>query len=218
MATLTQAPATQARRRRHAGRGPLTGPLLLFAAGGADRRRLCRLRAVAALAGRAGRARCAVAADHRGGVAFNIPPAAIRMPVQRRPGTQERVDLAFLWPSLTPPDPALKPPPGAPVDPTERLFVTIAASDGTLPPIERVQDDLSALSGAGAGRRAGRAHAARLPRRHALSGRGSGLRAGRAGAFPGPLHAQGRRPLPARACRSGASAAPTSRCAFRATG
>jgi len=34
------------------------------------------------------------------GVAFNLPPAAIRVPVQRRPGAQERVDLAFLWPSL----------------------------------------------------------------------------------------------------------------------
>jgi hypothetical protein len=36
------------------------------------------------------------------GVAFNLPPAAIRVPVQRRPGAQERVDLAFLWPSLAP--------------------------------------------------------------------------------------------------------------------
>src|SRR5262245_5571753 len=38
------------------------------------------------------------------GVAFNLPPAAIRVPVQRRPGAQERVDLAFLWPSLAPPE------------------------------------------------------------------------------------------------------------------
>ena len=38
------------------------------------------------------------------GVAFNLPPAAIRVPVQRRPGAQERVDLAFVWPSLEPPD------------------------------------------------------------------------------------------------------------------
>ena len=44
------------------------------------------------------------------GVAFNLPPAAIRVPVQRRPGAQERVDLAFLWPSLEPPDPNAKPP------------------------------------------------------------------------------------------------------------
>src|SRR5258707_7660973 len=43
------------------------------------------------------------------GVAFNLPPAAIRVPVQRRPGTQERVDLAFLWPSLEPPDPNATP-------------------------------------------------------------------------------------------------------------
>src|SRR5262245_52254527 len=38
------------------------------------------------------------------GVAFNVPPAAIRVPVQRHPGEHERVDLAFLWPSLAPPD------------------------------------------------------------------------------------------------------------------
>src|ERR1044071_1647047 len=37
------------------------------------------------------------------GVLFNIPPAAIRSKVLRHPGTHERVDLAFLWPSLTPP-------------------------------------------------------------------------------------------------------------------
>ena len=73
------------------------------------------------------------------GVAFNIEPAAIRMPMQRQPGTQARVDLAYLWPSLTPPDPARKPTVGAPVDPNERLFVTIASGDGTLPLIERVQ-------------------------------------------------------------------------------
>jgi hypothetical protein len=73
------------------------------------------------------------------GVYFNIEPAAIRMAVQRRPGTQERIDLAYLWPSLTPPDPALRPTVGAPVDPNERLFVTIAAGDSTLPLIERVQ-------------------------------------------------------------------------------
>src|SRR5262249_3859624 len=34
------------------------------------------------------------------GVAFNVPPAAMRVPVQRRPGAHERIDLAFLWPSL----------------------------------------------------------------------------------------------------------------------
>jgi hypothetical protein len=79
------------------------------------------------------------------GVVFNIPPAAIRIPVQRRPGAQERVDLAFLWPSLEPPDPNPKPAPpsshgeaadSAPV--IERIFVTIARAGETLDPTERV--------------------------------------------------------------------------------
>jgi hypothetical protein len=73
------------------------------------------------------------------GVTFNIEPAAIRMTVQRKPGTQERVDLNYLWPSLQPPDPANKPTVGAPVNPNERLFVTIASGDTTLPLMERVQ-------------------------------------------------------------------------------
>lgn len=73
------------------------------------------------------------------GVTFNIEPAAIRIKVQRRPGAQERVDLSYLWPSLVPPDPALKPVVGAPLDPNERLFVTIESGDTTLPLMERVQ-------------------------------------------------------------------------------
>jgi len=43
------------------------------------------------------------------GVAFNLPPAAIRVAAQRRAGAQERIDLVFLWPSLQPPDPESKP-------------------------------------------------------------------------------------------------------------
>ena len=73
------------------------------------------------------------------GTMFNIKPAAIRMNVQRRPGAHERVDLSYLWPSLMPPDPAIKPTVGAPIDPNERLFVTIASGDTTLPLMERVQ-------------------------------------------------------------------------------
>jgi len=73
------------------------------------------------------------------GTTFNIEPAAIRMNVQRRPGAHERVDLSYLWPSLVPPDPAIKPTVGAPIDPNERLFVTIASGDTTLPLMERVQ-------------------------------------------------------------------------------
>jgi hypothetical protein len=78
------------------------------------------------------------------GVAFNLPPAAIRVPVQRRPGAQERIDLAFLWPSLEPPDPNAKPavpaPATAPV-PSQafaRVFMTIAAAGDTLAPAERL--------------------------------------------------------------------------------
>ncbi len=78
------------------------------------------------------------------GASFNLPPAAIRVPVQRRPGAQERVDLAFLWPSLEPPDAGAKPPapaPGtlaAPMHPFDRVFMTISAAGDTLPPSERV--------------------------------------------------------------------------------
>jgi hypothetical protein len=74
------------------------------------------------------------------GVAFNLPPAAIRVPLQRRPGAQERVDLAFLWPSLAPPDPNAKPPPpGAPPTP-ERIFVTISAAGDAPHPADLVRN------------------------------------------------------------------------------
>ena len=74
-----------------------------------------------------------------GGVPFNVPPAAIRFRVQRRPGAQARVDLAFLWPSLRPPDASVTPRPTDKPDVTDRLFVTVAAADGTLPPLERLK-------------------------------------------------------------------------------
>jgi len=73
------------------------------------------------------------------GVTFNVEPAAIRIGVQRRPGVQQRVDLSYLWPSLVPPDPAVKPTVGAPLDPNERVFVTLSSGDATLPLMERVQ-------------------------------------------------------------------------------
>jgi len=73
------------------------------------------------------------------GVAFNVEPAAIRVAMQRRPGTQARLDLAYLWPSLEPPDHAVKPTVAAPLNPNERLFVTITADDGTLSPRERAE-------------------------------------------------------------------------------
>jgi len=75
------------------------------------------------------------------GVVFNVPPAAIRQQVQRRSGAQDRVDLAFLWPSLDPPDVARQPARAAADEPhqIDRLFVTIAGSDGTLSPAERMK-------------------------------------------------------------------------------
>jgi hypothetical protein len=74
------------------------------------------------------------------GVVFNVPPAAIRQQVQRRSGPQERIDLVFLWPSLDPPHPGRQS--YAPSDephPIDRLFMTIAGSDGTLPSAERMK-------------------------------------------------------------------------------
>jgi hypothetical protein len=79
------------------------------------------------------------------GTPFNVPPAALRLPVQRRAGAHERVDLAFLWPSLDPPDrgpdparPAVKAPDAA-KRAFDRIFVTITAGADTLPPDERVR-------------------------------------------------------------------------------
>ncbi len=76
------------------------------------------------------------------GVVFNVPPAAIRQQVQRRSGAQERIDLVFLWPSLRPPDDSKRPRQHADLDAPpaiDRLFVTIAGTDGTLPPAERLK-------------------------------------------------------------------------------
>ncbi len=74
-------------------------------------------------------------------VRFNVPPASIRVPVQRRPGAHERIDLAFQWPSLDPPDPNAKPSAASSAAariPLERIFVTIASAGDTLPPAERL--------------------------------------------------------------------------------
>jgi hypothetical protein len=78
------------------------------------------------------------------GVLFNVPPAAIRVAVQRQPGPHDRVDLAFVWPSLTPPTP--QPPVklengqiAEPVSASDRLFVTIAGAGTLLPPEERLK-------------------------------------------------------------------------------
>jgi hypothetical protein len=69
------------------------------------------------------------------GALFNVPTQAIRVAAQRRSGAQERVDLAFLWPSLAPPDPNGPAPSLAARD---RVFVTIAAAT-SLAPVERLK-------------------------------------------------------------------------------
>jgi hypothetical protein len=85
------------------------------------------------------------------GVVFNVPPAAIRAPVQRQPGAHERIDLVFLWPSLEPPPPEGSAsadarvagdndaPPLAPREGGDRLFVTVAGLGNVLPPAERMR-------------------------------------------------------------------------------
>lgn len=70
---------------------------------------------------------------------FNVEPAAVRRPVQRAPGVYDRIDLAYLWPSLLPPDPALKGTADNPINPNERIFVTIASGETSFPMPERVR-------------------------------------------------------------------------------
>jgi hypothetical protein len=74
-----------------------------------------------------------------GGVLFNVPPGAIRVTMQRHTGAQERLDLAFLWPSLSAPDPAARPAPTEQAPPIDRLFVTIEPQSAGLAPPERVK-------------------------------------------------------------------------------
>jgi hypothetical protein len=83
------------------------------------------------------------------GVLFNVPPGAARAKMQRQPGAHERMDLVFLWPSLSPPSPDsladVKLPPTEegelpPMPSTnDRLFVTISALGTVLPPLTRLR-------------------------------------------------------------------------------
>jgi hypothetical protein len=72
-----------------------------------------------------------------GGYLFNVPPAAIRVPLQRHAGPQERIDLAFLWPELTPPDPTAKPALHQEPLTFDRLFISLAGFSGALSAAER---------------------------------------------------------------------------------
>src|SRR5881394_2845568 len=77
-----------------------------------------------------------------GGTLFNVPTAAIRRKIQRHSGPQERVDLAFTWPALQPPE-RQKHVTADSVDeqpqPIDRIFVSIAAHRDTLAPDMRVR-------------------------------------------------------------------------------
>lgn len=92
------------------------------------------------------------------GVLFNVPPAAIRAAIQRHPGAHDRVDLVFVWPTLTPPQATGDEPAATsaahsataighsgtgsavPASVSDRLFVTIGSlSGGVLAPAERLR-------------------------------------------------------------------------------
>ena len=83
-------------------------------------------------------------------VLFDVPPAAIREAVQRHPGQQDRIDLAFEWPSLEPPRVNDKPADKTVLDAAQaaaaaaapenkRLFVSIAGLGSELPPLDRLR-------------------------------------------------------------------------------
>lgn len=88
---------------------------------------------------------------------FTVAPGAIRMAMQRRPGPQERLDLVYAWPDLTPPRPVDPVTTGAIAGdriasdrlpgerlpgergPGDRVYVTIAPAAGALEPAERLR-------------------------------------------------------------------------------
>jgi hypothetical protein len=77
-----------------------------------------------------------------GSALFNVPAKAVRMRMQRRAGPQERIDLAFEYPSLVPPEPqahvSAESAEGKPVA-SNRIFLSIAADGGVVTPQERVR-------------------------------------------------------------------------------
>jgi hypothetical protein len=77
-----------------------------------------------------------------GGTLFNVPTAAIRRKIQRHSGPQERVDLAFTFPSLEAPEAAKHVSADTVEDqpqPIDRIFVSIAAHRDSLAPDMRVR-------------------------------------------------------------------------------
>lgn len=75
-----------------------------------------------------------------GGLLMNVPREAFRIPVQRRTGTQDRIDLAFMYPSLAPPGPM----PRVTAENAaqvrveiDRIFLSVIAHGGAMSPDER---------------------------------------------------------------------------------
>ena len=78
-----------------------------------------------------------------GGTLFNVPPAAIRMKIQRHSGPQERIDLNFSYPSLEPPGAQKHVSAGEVVEemtqPIDRIFLSISDHHDSLAPEMRVR-------------------------------------------------------------------------------
>jgi len=77
-----------------------------------------------------------------GGMLFNVPSDAIRMRLQRRSGAQDRIDVAFAYPSLSPPEPQ-KHVTADTVEETpvviDRLLLSIALRSDDLSPDDRLR-------------------------------------------------------------------------------
>jgi len=76
-----------------------------------------------------------------GDTLFNVPTKAFRVKYQRRSGPQERIDLNFMYPSLTAPDGVRHKTADeiAEFQPVDRLFLSIAAHHDTLAPEMRLR-------------------------------------------------------------------------------
>jgi hypothetical protein len=78
-----------------------------------------------------------------GATLFNVPPAAVRMKVQRHTGPQERIDLSFTFPALEAPEAAKHVSADTveetAIQPIDRIFLSVSAHHDTLAPDTRVR-------------------------------------------------------------------------------
>jgi hypothetical protein len=74
-----------------------------------------------------------------GDVLFQIPPAAIRQKMQRRAGAQERIDLAYLWPTLEPSAPTRANTMNPSLAAAPRIFLSITPAPTATTPAERLR-------------------------------------------------------------------------------